>query len=237
MKKLGLIVFFLAILVFFFTSNNAIAAITYNAASDFSTTLNPNSPWSYRYAMIGEFNSTATLLDPVNGYDITLNTGWTSYSQFTLISSDNPWVTDEPPGTLFVHPGGDVDMLLQFQFPGDFDPNRPVQATITVADADTGGSGWAGSQNISFYKNENLISGYTVSDGWFAPFSLFSGQVQMGLSDILTVRVNMDEEFNYDGVYLRVQYAQQAVPIPAAVWLLGSGLIVLIGLRRKFSKR
>jgi len=38
---------------------------------------------------------------------------------------------------------------------------------------------------------------------------------------------------NYDP-YLRIEYT--AVPIPAAAWLLGSGLIGLVAIRRKFKK-
>jgi hypothetical protein len=42
-----------------------------------------------------------------------------------------------------------------------------------------------------------------------------------------------DEALNGD---FSQSYFAEAVPVPAAVWLLGSGLLGLMGLRRRFSR-
>ena len=73
---------------------------------------------------------------------------------------------------------------------------------------------------------------------WDAPlvFDLGSGQTMtVDLSDILGASVFTDGWCDPgDLVQLTVSYTASQVPVPAAVWLLGSGLVGLAGLRRKF---
>ncbi|BBO68373.1 hypothetical protein DSCA_23030 [Desulfosarcina alkanivorans] len=64
--------------------------------------------------------------------------------------------------------------------------------------------------------------------------SLFSASI-VGTGDVLDVRFTFDldsgdEDIAIDNVQIN---GVSAVPVPAAVWLLGSGLVGLIGIRRK----
>jgi hypothetical protein len=43
-------------------------------------------------------------------------------------------------------------------------------------------------------------------------------------------------DFRFDRAVLSVEAAPVATPIPAAAWLLGSGLVGLVGVRRRFQK-
>ena len=46
------------------------------------------------------------------------------------------------------------------------------------------------------------------------------------------VRMNLSTDSSFDN---QVQDQYRAVPIPAAAWLLGSGLLGLVGIRRKIN--
>lgn len=65
-------------------------------------------------------------------------------------------------------------------------------------------------------------------------FSLFSADI-VGVGDLLDVRFTFDldsgdEDIAIDNIQIE---GTSAVPVPAAVWLLGGGLLALVGIRRK----
>jgi hypothetical protein len=96
---------------------------------------------------------------------------------------------------------------------GQYDTNGNVQ------------SGW-GLQNEGLFSNlvANVYSSGTkfssTSNLWF--FNFNDGNQGIGGGNFYAVAVRPGEV--------------SAVPIPAAVWLLGSGIIGLVGLRKKFSR-
>jgi len=54
--------------------------------------------------------------------------------------------------------------------------------------------------------------------------------------DVVALMVMNMSGGNYVGAQLTINETPSSVPIPAAIWLFGAGLVGLVGLRRKFSK-
>lgn len=63
-----------------------------------------------------------------------------------------------------------------------------------------------------------------------------TGMLQAGDMIEILYGNNGDYRFDHGNVNVFITASSTPVPIPAAIWLLGSGLIGLIGLRRKFKK-
>ncbi len=103
----------------------------------------------------------------------------------------------------------------------------------------SGGSGFQGSQ---FTSSVSLVTGNDYWVGWYSQLTTGSHFASQG--NIITEYAAM----NIDGIWnigpiawtrpmIKFYSTDTApVPIPAAVWLLGSGFIGLIGIRRRLDK-
>lgn len=97
---------------------------------------------------------------------------------------------------------------------------------------------WANNVDLTtaFFKDEtdgntfiladtNAVTVYQLTENWVVPalnIELSAGTLLIGLNDT----------GSSDGDYDDLIFAATPTPIPAAAWLLGSGLIGLVGLRR-----
>jgi len=98
--------------------------------------------------------------------------------------------------------------------------------------------------SLSFLDDEgNTLStnysGYTVDDDMWQ--QLWVSAIAPSVTDSIKISfLFYDVSANWDGsatIYVdSVAESTNAVPIPGAVWLLGSGLIGIVGIRRKFNK-
>ena len=87
-------------------------------------------------------------------------------------------------------------------------------------------SGWSEFSTPNQYEQLNAI-----------PSLLISGLDLMGGSDwVFEDKDGGGGSFYIHGTYDWFTYNATSVPIPGAVWLLGSGLVGLIGIRRKLKK-
>jgi len=78
-----------------------------------------------------------------------------------------------------------------------------------------------------FYNNIGSMN-YSPDSNWVGGAYLGEGYSEWNLVSDWWYK---DQELGYCGVW--VNNAGSPVPIPAAVWLLGSGLLGLIGIRKK----
>ena len=83
--------------------------------------------------------------------------------------------------------------------------------------------------NLNNYGYDVILIGDTYySYGYYFPIGAFSATGTYATYNVGTTADNI--------AILKVSQSGAPVPIPAAVWLLGSGLIGLFGLRRRFQK-
>ena len=87
----------------------------------------------------------------------------------------------------------------------------------------------ATSHNTYTLDNSAAVSFYQLNSDWNVPelgITLTAGTLIFGLNDSATV------DGDYDDLILAA-VSTNATPIPGAVWLLGTGVLGLFGLRRK----
>lgn len=203
-------------------SSLAQAAI-YDASADFQASNNAiGNVWSYGYSPSAT-GYAMTLFDTSTGGNtwnksgyITLGTPsiWKNTSGSTLYGVN--------PGQIALHPGPVAN--------GDFTILRftaPTSANYTVT-----GQFFAGdrrSMNGSIVLNGNLANplqyfSSTTDTSFFSPLSLALTNGQT-----LDFVVGNNGDFYYGNTPVSVSISSSPVPVPAAAWLLGSGLLGLVG--------
>jgi hypothetical protein len=155
----------------------------------------------------------AVLNDKLDDLSFDLEEGKSETFYFATFSTDETWIDDDDlnPGTVTAYV--------------DFD-NPELQQAI-------------GGTSIGFSAFFHFIQGWNLS--WENPVEVNfgpqeSGQFIVGLSDVSSFSwfwMGPDDSCLAANVYATVTLNSAPVPIPSAAWLLGSGLLGLLGLRRK----
>lgn len=185
----------------------AAAVTVWNAADDFSAINNPNPPWSSGYEASGA--GPLTLFSVPSWTKPNNNAGAPAF-----------WKAN---GTVFLHPGSDSATALAVAR-----WTSPLSGTVNV-------SGYFGQRDFGvmyyyIYVDANPIPIWSFTSGGNGPFS-FSQSVIDGT--IIDFAVGVGPATFMGGTTL-LDATITAVPLPGALWLLGSGLLGLAGLRRKF---
>lgn len=138
------------------------------------------------------------------------------------IDGFNSWVEVTGTGAIGLTGDPTADGLPSYIFPSSFayfiTPTSPLQVSAA-------GSASAGTTGVVPGLLAQLTFDYAGNIGEIYTFGLVDPSQNFGSSATL-------DDFSLD---LAGNTQVEVVPIPAAVWLLGSGLLALVGLRRKLS--
>jgi hypothetical protein len=175
-------------------------------------------------------------LGPIQG-----SFAWGIFGNINSINN-HTFILPQPPAFLsgaFVNIGGtgNFSIVPDFTKPTvDFSKATWLSSsTLDVANP----AGWTlGSAAFGTWVTNS--GSYTLSNGFlnanlngtFTPGTMFTGLSQSNASMTLGFIMNGNTASNVSG---SVAMAATPTPIPAAAWLLGSGLLGLIGIRRKHS--
>jgi hypothetical protein len=205
-----------------------VSASTWDVTSQFSASANPNGVWEYAYEQGTSYEPSGgsfTLMTP-NG----ASTGWTIVGN--VLGTPGIWknfgLTTSPqnvaPGQVALHPGFDTDTALTVAR-----WTSPISGTVNV-------SGFFGAGDIgvmSYYilYNNNYTNRILsdLNDPNTKTFS-FNQSVYAGDTIDFVVGPNTNGSYYYGSTPLDATIT--TVPIPGALWLLGSGLLGLTGWRR-----
>ncbi len=215
MKKLLVILTVTGFISFLLIGSQVNAAII-DSWSDEASFQSANAP-----LLMEGFENPSSISFPMVSGDINISTDSTNYGTFNGVNTNQDFgVTD---GIQNIRVGFDAGNSIWFDF----------ASPIDVFGVNIWGFGdVSDSPILTFYDNMGN-SGVALSG------------FQSSTQDFYGIRSNIgivSLQFTYtggsgDGVYFdELYYGVSAVPIPTAVWLLGSGLIGLVGFRRKFKK-
>ena len=141
---------------------------------------------------------------------------------FQMQDTDGIMVTTLDPVNLTGYTNASISMDL-FVMKTGWEPVDVIRAYVTVD----------GGKKLDLIDTTGRdINDLGIEDSWKTLVVDLNGYTTAQLSFMLEAN-SADETIWIDNIKLE----GTAVPIPAAVWLLGSGIIGLIGFRRKFSKR
>ncbi len=209
------------------------AATIWDSANEFTplTTTNPNGVWSYGYnpASIAGYQFKAFDLFSVVAYGGS-GPGWvdSTYNVFTTPSLGKN-VTSSPlygiqPGQISLHPGvaanGD-EAILRFIAPTTASYN--INAQFFAGD---GGETDAWIVKNGLFTSPLVALGITSNNPVFSTSALL-----LAAGDSLDFVVGNHGSFSGDSTPLSVQISQ--VPLPGAAWLMLSGLVRLLGVKRR----
>lgn len=223
------------------------AALTYSTDFESYTTgdvedfkigniVNGGAWWGGVFGAPGDYN---------NGYSAIVNEGGAAQGaqQLSVFNDYNPWSNfNDGPGTTiqaFVYrdagfiDASDVGTTIEFSFDaklGNLEAPAQAEAFLKVLDA-VGGTydEWV---NLTFDSDANLTtdwSGGSVS--LLVDASLVGQLVQIGFNNTATDWG--PSGVVYDNLCLGANCGVPEVPVPAAVWLFGSGLLGLVGVARR----
>lgn len=94
----------------------------------------------------------------------------------------------------------------------------------------TDGDKWS---SLGYVNNQASDGSYTIDFAGVFSYLMIK-DITTDAKNMLPSDVYMGAAANGDGFDVNAVSAQAATPIPGAVWLLGSGLIGLVGIRRKY---
>ncbi len=141
--------------------------------------------------------------------------------------------------------GGRHSYSFSFEIPNAFEINK---ATLDIDLSDDCGSIFDLFEFASIFLDGKKVAHRKEVDSWFDKdlIERHSFDVTDYLEDDskLLVEIRWEKpllcigkgDFYYNESSLEIKVIQSHAPIPGAVWLLGSGLIGLIGIRRKIKK-
>ena len=193
-----------------FTSDYAFSPSVNSTGGQYTIRSNPF-PWNSNFVSIGDHTSGNGLMMVANGSPVSGAVVWKSQSIGVTAATNyffEAFVNNVCCQGFSSGPGS--ESILEFSLSQD--GGAPVSlATITTNLALAGT--W-----------EGLSTLYLASNAGTVELSLINRNTNLGGND-----------FAIDDVYFGIESTVNPVPVPPTIWLLGSGLIGLMGMRRKLT--
>lgn len=216
-----------ALCVAILSTSSLVQAATYDATSDFQTSSNSfGNVWSYGYSSSSTSYS-MTLFDTAVGGNAWIMNGYNTLGTPAIWqNTTGSTAYGVTPGQISLHPGpaayGDFT-ILRFTAPSS--DNYTITGQFFVGDF--------GSMNGSIVLNGDIANplqyfSNTTDASFFAPLAL-----NMASGQTLDFVVGNNGNFYYGNTPITASISTSAVPVPAAIWLLGSGLLSLVGVARR----
>jgi hypothetical protein len=233
-KRLYLILLVIVVLAF----PGSVGATVYDLKTDWSDTTNPNGPWTYNQGV----TPLPLIADFIPGKS---QPAW-AWVPITSSGHTPIWLKAVENGI-----GGDVllgDVVVHGTDPNNTNGSGEANVTWTsnlAGTAQISGNVWfAGGEgrSVDWYLqfNDYTLASGTVWDGdpWYRdhPFNFGTFSRTLAAGDVISFQTNASSGSvaHFVGVNLTIDAVP--VPVPPAIWLFGSGLVGLIGLRRKVFK-
>ncbi len=218
-------------------AGQATNAATFDAAADFSPTVNPNGPWSYgTYANLDTPSTFATSLPAVSsvlglaGFDGYLAGSAHLIAKNTTSGTISPGTPNYAPGALILHPsstGRQAVVRWTAASAGTYDVDGGFFGTDFVSTGTTTDGSVYLNGGIEFSGSVNALANQTA---------LFDLTLSVNAGDTIDFVVGWGSNgtFLFDSTELQATVAEVVapVPLPAGLPLLASGL-ALLALRRR----
>jgi hypothetical protein len=225
----------------FFGLNAGAASLTYNAniglsGGDFFTPSDVGMFYKVNDTQLGNLSQFDPTLGTLNTATLTI-TGFSEFSvelEANVIDSDldnsmdfegGYTISANVPSTIqsaFASFTYDLHCSGTGEYPVNTGEYYPATVSILTAYVDDGGT--IDNELASFIGNGDLED---ITVGLFLWINSFT---VVNLDDALVL---MGDDFGYSNGSVSIEYDYTPVPIPGAIWLLGSGLLGLIGIRRR----
>jgi len=193
-------------------SASATAYVTDGSGNSYETSVDINASWN---------NAASGSVSIVGNLDLTSSDSSASFTGNFYSGGPNIWsytFTPDVDGSIVL----DWDQLYTLSL--DYDPYTVISSSVSAIQHMNSSGNWALLSSLDPHPLiiQDIYGGvpFTFGLGW-------NTQAGLGLGGQGDMTLHFEGDYDW-------QFVPTAIPLPGALWLLGSGLIGIVGIRRKY---